>query len=60
MKDDFTNKDVLFMRWKEIFLVPDHRIYHIPGTSYEGFYYICFEKSTSKIYGYYYHRSSEK
>jgi hypothetical protein len=34
---------VLFMRWKEQFLVPDHRVRSINGASYAGFYYICVE-----------------
>jgi len=53
------NADHVFMRWKEHFLVPDHTIRDISGASFAGFYYICFQKSTSSIEGYYYHRSSE-
>lgn len=44
---------------KEQFLVPDHTIKDISGASFAGFYYICFQKSTATIEGYYYHRSSE-
>lgn len=47
------------MRWKEHFLVPDHTIKDINGASFAGFYYICFQKSTAVMEGYYYHRSSE-
>ncbi|WAQ97656.1 GID4-like protein [Mya arenaria] len=43
----------------EHFLVPDHTIKDISGASFAGFYYICFQKSTATIEGYYYHRSSE-
>ncbi|XP_008286146.1 glucose-induced degradation protein 4 homolog isoform X2 [Stegastes partitus] len=62
--DDFDyealeNSDYIFMRWKEQFLVPDHTIKDISGASFAGFYYICFQKSTATIEGYYYHRSSE-
>ncbi|XP_037943229.1 glucose-induced degradation protein 4 homolog [Teleopsis dalmanni] len=62
--DDFDygaldNSDYVFMRWKEHFLVPDHTIKDINGASFAGFYYICFTKSTGKMQGYYYHRSSE-
>ncbi|XP_011476530.1 glucose-induced degradation protein 4 homolog isoform X2 [Oryzias latipes] len=62
--DDFDytaleNGDYIFMRWKEQFLVPDHTIKDISGASFAGFYYICFQKSTATIEGYYYHRSSE-
>jgi len=51
--------DYVFMRWKEHFLIPDHTITDIPGASFAGFYYICFQKSTATIEGYYYHRNSE-
>ncbi|XP_063328741.1 uncharacterized protein gid4 [Pelmatolapia mariae] len=57
--DALENSDYIFMRWKEQFLVPDHTIKDISGASFAGFYYICFQKSTATIEGYYYHRSSE-
>ncbi|XP_078136102.1 uncharacterized protein LOC144536716 [Sander vitreus] len=57
--EDLKNSDFIFMRWKEQFLVPDHTIKDISGASFAGFYYICFQKSTATIEGYYYHRSSE-
>ncbi|KAF9896568.1 hypothetical protein BX616_007194 [Lobosporangium transversale] len=60
IKYDFHNKDVIFMRWKEHFLVPDHRVQGISGASFAGFYYICYNKITGEIDGYYFHRSSEK
>ncbi|CAG0894081.1 unnamed protein product [Cyprideis torosa] len=50
--------DFVYMRWKEHFLVPDHTR-DIEGASFAGFYYICFQKSTAKIEGFYYHRNSE-
>ncbi|XP_053950911.1 glucose-induced degradation protein 4 homolog [Anastrepha obliqua] len=56
---NLANSDYVFMRWKEHFLVPDHTIKDINGASFAGFYYICFIKSTGKVEGYYYHRSSE-
>ena len=31
----------------------------ISGASFAGFYYICFQKSTSCVEGYYFHRNSE-
>ncbi|KAF8935227.1 vacuolar import and degradation protein-domain-containing protein [Dissophora ornata] len=58
-KYSFHDKDVVFMRWKEHFLVPDHRVAGITGASFAGFYYICYNKATGDIDGYYYHRSSE-
>lgn len=57
--DELDKTDYVFMRWKEHFLVPDHTIKDISGASFAGFYYICFQKSTASIEGYYYHRSSE-
>lgn len=51
--------DCVYMRWKEHFLVPDHKIRDIHGASFAGFYYICFQKSTASIDGCYYHRNSE-
>ncbi|XP_032823031.1 glucose-induced degradation protein 4 homolog [Petromyzon marinus] len=57
--EELTESDFIFMRWKEHFLVPDHKIKDINGASFAGFYYICFQKSAATIEGYYYHRSSE-
>ena len=51
--------DFVFMRWKEHFLVPDHKIKDINGASFAGFYYICFQKSKSTVDGFYFHRNSE-
>ncbi|KAJ3201049.1 hypothetical protein HDU82_008407 [Entophlyctis luteolus] len=56
---DSMNNDVIFMRWKEHFLVPDHKIKSITGASFAGFYYIAFQKSTESITGYYFHQNSE-
>lgn len=62
--DDFDyealqKSDYVFMRWKEHFLVPNHKIKDINGASFAGFYYICFQKSRAVMEGYYYHRTSE-
>jgi hypothetical protein len=35
------DRGAVFMRWKERFLVPDHRVQDITGASFAGFYYIC-------------------
>ena len=50
----------IFMRWKEWFLVPDHRVRSIQGASFEGFYYICINQVEGKIHGIYFHARSEK
>ncbi len=48
------------MRWKERFLVPDHKITQVTGASYSGFYYTYMDLSNGCIDGYYYHNNSEK
>ncbi|KDQ61020.1 hypothetical protein JAAARDRAFT_173465 [Jaapia argillacea MUCL 33604] len=35
------DRGAVFMRWKERFLVPDHRVQDISGASFAGFYYVC-------------------
>ncbi|KAJ3476078.1 hypothetical protein NLI96_g11409 [Meripilus lineatus] len=35
------DRGAVFMRWKEKFLVPDHRVQDINGASFAGFYYVC-------------------
>jgi len=57
---DFAQKENIFMRWKEHFLVPDHRVRTINGASFEGFYYICFNQVEGKVSGIYFHSKSEK
>jgi hypothetical protein len=57
---DWMQKEHLFMRWKEYFLVPDHRVRTISGASFEGFYYISFNQVTGSIEGIYFHAKSEK
>ena len=53
-------RDNIFMRWKEHFLVPDHRVRTINGASFEGFYYICFNQIQGTVSGIYFHAKSEK
>ncbi|RAH48205.1 GID4/VID24 family protein [Aspergillus brunneoviolaceus CBS 621.78] len=64
-KPDFTyrnyaQREHIFMRWKEYFLVPDHRVRSISGASFEGFYYICFNQVEGTVAGIYFHAKSEK
>ncbi|KAJ1652508.1 hypothetical protein IWQ61_007174 [Dispira simplex] len=54
------DQDVIFMRWKELFLVPNHRIHNLSGASFDGFYYISYTQATGAIEGYYYHDRSDK
>ncbi|KAL8972527.1 MAG: hypothetical protein Q9183_000504 [Haloplaca sp. 2 TL-2023] len=57
---NFTQRENIFMRWKEHFLVPDHKVREINGASFEGFYYICFNQVSGDITGIYFHAKSEK
>lgn len=57
---DVANRENIFMRWKEHFLVPDHRVRTIHGASFEGFYYICFNQLRGEVSGIYFHSKSEK
>ncbi|ANB11624.1 glucose-induced degradation complex subunit VID24 [Sugiyamaella lignohabitans] len=57
---NYAEKSHIYMRWKECFLVPDHRIIDIQGASYAGFYYICFDQSNGSFNGFYFHRRSER
>jgi len=52
-KYSFDRSAHVFMRWKEQFLVPDHRVKHIAGASFAGFYYICYSKRENTIEGFY-------
>jgi len=58
-KYDVTSADHVFMRWKEHFLVPNHKVDSIKGASFAGFYYICFSRRTGRVEGLYYHSMSE-
>ena len=62
--DDFDfsqleSQDDVYMRWKEQFLVPDHKVRDIGGASFAGFYYISYQRSKASIVGFYFHRTSE-
>ena len=57
---DAAQRENIFMRWKEHFLVPDHRVKTINGASFEGFYYICFNQKKGEVKGIYFHSKSEK
>lgn len=57
---DFASRDTIFMRWKEQFLVPDHRQKDLEGASFDGFYYIAFDQRRATIDGIYFHNNSEK
>jgi len=57
---NWEDKTYIFMRWKEHFLVPDHRKTDLTGASFDGFYYICFNQFTGVIVGTYYHAKCEQ
>ncbi|KAJ2044243.1 GID complex subunit 4, VID24 [Coemansia sp. RSA 2673] len=49
----------IFMRWKERFVVPNYKLSRITGASYDGFYYVCYDREEASITGYYFHRDSD-
>lgn len=51
----------IYMRWKELFLVPDHRVKELNGATYSGFYYVCLDPSLNggHIDGFYYASNSQ-
>ncbi|KAJ2302217.1 hypothetical protein IWW55_003521, partial [Coemansia sp. RSA 2706] len=49
----------VFMRWKERFVVPNYKLSRINGASYEGFYYVCYDRDEGSITGYYFHKDSD-
>ena len=55
-----TQRENIFMRWKEKFLVPDHKAKVTNGASFDGFYYICFNQVSGNITGIYFHAESTK
>jgi hypothetical protein len=57
---DAARSSHVYMRWKEHFLVNDHRVSTIKGASFAGFYYVCFCKETGATEGFYFHDQSEK
>lgn len=68
INDNERDQGLIYMRWKEEFLLPDARIKQINGASFEGFYYIVLnigntnkpELPIGSINGLYYYHSSEK
>lgn len=62
-RDDFIEKydpaseNLLFMRIKELFLLPDPNIKHIPGASIDGYYYCIYNKQDDSFKGFYYYES---
>ncbi|KAI9800361.1 MAG: hypothetical protein M1825_004131 [Sarcosagium campestre] len=57
---NYMQRENIFMRWKESFLVPDHTVRTITGASFDGFYFICFNQVSGNISGIYFHAKSEK
>ncbi|KAK6529225.1 hypothetical protein TWF281_008406 [Arthrobotrys megalospora] len=57
---EFGEQEHIFMRWKEYFLVPNHRVKELTGASFDGFYYICFSQVSGDVSGIYFHSNSEK
>ena len=57
---EWWQQENVYMRWKEHFLVPDHRVRSIAGASFEGFYYATFNQVEGRVSGIYFHAKSER
>ncbi len=69
--ENFRKSDYIFMRWKELFIIPPNsnqgdstnNFFNLidinENTSYAGFYYICFNQLDGNISGFYYHQTSK-
>ncbi|GMM34674.1 glucose-induced degradation complex subunit [Saccharomycopsis crataegensis] len=55
---DYLDQQYIYMRWKEVFLVPD-ATKKLVSASYDGIYYACLDQYTGNITGYYYHGKLE-
>lgn len=55
---NFLGQRYIYMRWKEVFLVPD-ATKRLERASYDGLYYICLDQKTGLITGYYFHQKVE-
>ncbi|KAI7821108.1 vacuolar import/degradation protein Vid24, partial [Kickxella alabastrina] len=53
-----TSDKFVFMRWKERFIVPNYKLSKINGASYDGFYYVCYDREEAAVTGFYYHKES--
>ncbi|ODQ81950.1 hypothetical protein BABINDRAFT_160167 [Babjeviella inositovora NRRL Y-12698] len=56
---DIFDENIIYMRWKEKFLVPDAKITDITGASFSGFYYVCFDQRNGSISGLYFHKTTD-
>lgn len=56
-QDTMIVDDYMFMRWKEYFLVPDHKMV-VSGASFSGFYYMSYDVQEREFSGFYYSQHS--
>lgn len=62
---DDLGHNVIYMRWKEQFLVPDSRVPLLLGATFDGFYYVALNlggdgRTAGSVLGLYYHKALEK
>ncbi|KAI3630145.1 hypothetical protein MIR68_011580 [Amoeboaphelidium protococcarum] len=60
VRSQLASSPYVYMRWKERFLYPDHKVKNIDGASYSGFYYVEYDIEQKRFTGYYYHQNSER
>eukprot|EP00055_Hartaetosiga_balthica_P000449 m.136590 g.136590 ORF g.136590 m.136590 type:complete len:194 (-) comp10772_c0_seq1:2686-3267(-) len=57
---DYKKYRYIFMRWKEHYQVPQEEEQNMEGASFEGFYYVCFDRIEGTFEGFYFHDASER
>eukprot|EP00056_Hartaetosiga_gracilis_P007953 m.114185 g.114185 ORF g.114185 m.114185 type:complete len:192 (-) comp12813_c1_seq3:1051-1626(-) len=57
---DFKTNRYIYMRWKERFLIPHDEEQDLRGASFEGFYFVCFDRLNGSISGFYHHDACER
>lgn len=55
---DIENSDYIYIKIKEMFMLPDPNVKYIPGASIDGYYYCCYYKQLDFIAGHYFYNNS--
>jgi len=55
---DIANSDFVYIKIKELFILPDPKSRSIPGASIDGHYYCCYYRNLDCFAGHYYYRNT--
>lgn len=56
-KYNLDKSNYLFMKIRELFLLPDPSVKNIPGASIDGYYYCVYDKTEDSFNGFYYYET---